>query len=58
MDGQRIGSAKKYLPYHNALILHKSKNLTVKDQSNRFIVVMMLSSLFYLLIAIKAGIYF
>ena len=32
MDGQRTGSAKKNLPYHNTLILHKSKNLTVKDQ--------------------------
>lgn len=35
MDGQRTGSAKKYLPYHNTLILHKSKNLTVKDQLNK-----------------------
>ena len=32
MDGQRTGSAKKYLPYHNVLILHKSKKQTVKDQ--------------------------
>ena len=34
MAKQRNGSAKKNLPYHNALILQKSKNLTVKDQSN------------------------
>jgi hypothetical protein len=34
MDGQRIGSAKKIFPYHNALILHKSKKQTVKDQFN------------------------
>ena len=34
MDGQRTGSAKKYLPYHNVLILHKSKKQTVKDQLN------------------------
>jgi len=27
-----IGSAKKNLYYHNALILHKSKNHTVKNQ--------------------------
>jgi len=33
MAKQRNGSAKKNLPYHNALILQKSKNLTVKDQS-------------------------
>jgi hypothetical protein len=26
------GSAKKNLTYHNALIFHKSQNLTVKDQ--------------------------
>jgi len=26
------GSAKRNLDYHNALILHKSKNLTVQDQ--------------------------
>jgi hypothetical protein len=32
MGRQRTGSAKKKLPYHNTLILHKSKNLTVKDQ--------------------------
>jgi len=32
MDGQRIGSAKKIFPYHNALNLHKSKKQTVKDQ--------------------------
>jgi len=32
MAKQRNGSAKKNLPYHNALILQKSKNLTVKDQ--------------------------
>jgi hypothetical protein len=32
MTTKRTGSAKKNLPYHNALILHKSKNLTVKDQ--------------------------
>ena len=32
MTTQRTGSAKKNSPYHNALILHKSKNLTVKDQ--------------------------
>ncbi len=32
MDGQQTGSAKKFLSYHNSLILHKSKNLTVKDQ--------------------------
>jgi len=32
MGGQRIGSAKKNLPYHNILILHKSKKQTVKDQ--------------------------
>jgi len=30
--GQRIGSAKKNLSYHNILILHKSKKQTVKDQ--------------------------
>jgi hypothetical protein len=34
MDGQRIGSAKKIFLYHNALILHKSKKQTVKDQLN------------------------
>ena len=34
MAGQRIGSAKKNLSYHNELILHKSKKQTVKDQSN------------------------
>jgi len=32
MGAQRTGSAKKNLPYHNILILQKSKNLTVKDQ--------------------------
>ena len=32
MGAQRTGSAKKNLPYHNTLILQKSKNLTVKDQ--------------------------
>jgi hypothetical protein len=32
MGGQLIGSAKKNLPYHNTLILHKSKKQTVKDQ--------------------------
>jgi hypothetical protein len=32
MATQRAGSAKKILFYHNALILQKSKNLTVKDQ--------------------------
>jgi sulfur relay (sulfurtransferase) complex TusBCD TusD component (DsrE family) len=36
MDGQRIGSAKKIFLYHNALILHKSKKQTVKDQFNSF----------------------
>ena len=35
MDGQRTGSAKKYLPYHNVLILHKSKKQTVKDPPNK-----------------------
>ena len=34
MGAQRTGSAKKNLPYHNTLILQKSKNLTVKDQLN------------------------
>jgi len=34
MTTKRTGSAKKNLPYHNALILHKSKNLTVKDQDD------------------------
>lgn len=32
MARKRIGSAKKNLYYHNALILHKSKKQTVKDQ--------------------------
>jgi len=32
MAAQRSGSAKKILPYHNILILQKSKNLAVKDQ--------------------------
>ena len=32
MATQRTGSAKKNLLYHNTLILHKNKNLTVKDQ--------------------------
>jgi len=36
MAKQRNGSAKKNLPYHNALILQKSKNLTVKDQLRLF----------------------
>jgi len=35
MTTKRTGSAKKNLPYHNALILHKSKNLTVKDQFDK-----------------------
>ena len=34
MGAQRTGSAKKNLPYHNTLILQKSKNLTVKDQQS------------------------
>ena len=33
MAEQRIGSAKKNLTYYNILILQKSKNQTVKDQS-------------------------
>jgi len=33
MAEQRFGSAKKNFPYHNALILHKNKKQTVKDQS-------------------------
>jgi len=33
MPSQQNGSAKRFLPYHNVLILHKSKNQTVKDQS-------------------------
>jgi len=32
MAEQRFGSAKKNFPYHNALILHKNKKQTVKDQ--------------------------
>jgi hypothetical protein len=36
MGGQRTGSAKKILPYHNALILQKSKKQTVKNQLNEF----------------------
>ena len=32
MTGKLFGSAKKNLPYHNTLILHKSKKQTVKDQ--------------------------
>ncbi|MBC8433907.1 MAG: hypothetical protein H8D96_18500 [Desulfobacterales bacterium] len=38
MATQRAGSAKKILLYHNALILHKSKNLTVKDQQRVIII--------------------
>lgn len=34
MPAQRKGSAKRFFPYHNVLILHKSKNQTVKDQFN------------------------
>jgi hypothetical protein len=34
MPKQQNGSAKRFLPYHNILILHKSKNYTVKDQLN------------------------
>jgi hypothetical protein len=36
MGEQLIGSAKKNLPYHNALILHKSKKQTVKDQHKSY----------------------
>jgi hypothetical protein len=32
MHAQQNGSAKKYLLYHNILILNKFKNQTVKDQ--------------------------
>jgi hypothetical protein len=32
MARQQIGSAKKNLYCHNALILHKSKKLTVQDE--------------------------
>jgi len=44
MAKQRNGSAKKNLPYHNALILQKSKNLTVKDQFDSKAVHSVLSS--------------
>lgn len=36
MTTQRTGSAKKNLLYHNASILHKNKNLTVKDQLGEY----------------------
>jgi len=34
MATQRTGSAKENLYYHNALILHKIKKQTVKNQYN------------------------
>jgi len=32
MPKQQNGSAKRFLAYHNVLILHKSEKQTVKDQ--------------------------
>ena len=36
MSSQQNGSAKRFLPYHNNLILRNNKNQTVKDQYEIF----------------------
>ena len=48
MDGQRIGSAKKNMPYNNILILHKSEKQTVKDQYGKRVVLKMMKLAAYL----------